>query len=234
MRRILILIVFGTVGTALLVGLGVWQVRRLAWKQEILAEIESRIAAPPAAFLPADPDPERDRYLPVRLSGTIEAGEIHVLVSTKDAGAGYRIIAPFLADAATDDGDAASGGRRIMIDRGFVRSENRDQVRQLGPATVTGNLHWPQETDSFTPEAEIDANIWYARDVPAMASALDTEPVLLVARSATDPGIRPLPVDAHGIPNDHLQYAVTWFSLAAIWAGMSILLLWRSRARKTG
>lgn len=232
MRRTLILIIFGTVGTALLLGLGVWQVRRLAWKQEILAEIESRIAAPPAA-LPGDPDPDRDRYLPVKVSGTIEAGEIHVLVSTRDAGAGYRIIAPFLVDSDASAG-AADHGRRIMIDRGFVRSESRDQPRQLGPATVTGNLHWPQETDSFTPEAEIDANIWYARDVPAMASALDTEPVLLVARSATDPGIRPLPVDAHGIPNDHLQYAVTWFSLAAIWAGMSILLLWRSRARKTG
>jgi surfeit locus 1 family protein len=57
--------------------------------------------------------------------------------------------------------------------------------------------------------------------------------VLIVARSAdpADPAVTPLPLDTASIPNDHLQYAVTWFSLAAVWAGMTALFVWRIRRR---
>ncbi|TDK48058.1 SURF1 family protein [Antarcticimicrobium luteum] len=220
MRRFLFLLIFGLAGMAILLSLGTWQVRRLAWKQAVLAEIEARIGADPVA-LPADPDPERDRYLPVGVSGTMGATELHVLVSTRDFGAGYRIIAPFTTEA----------GRRILIDRGFVPTEDKGAARGTGAMEVTGNLHWPDEIDGFTPEPERDENIWFARDVPALAATLDTEPLLLIARSRTDPGVTPLPVTTTGIPNDHLQYAVTWFGLALVWALMTIYFLWRTRAR---
>ena len=67
-----------------------------------------------------------------------------------------------------------------------------------------------------------------------MAEALQTEEVLVIARvvTGTDARATPLPVDTSGIPNDHLQYAVTWFGLAAVWAGMTLFLLWRIRRRK--
>ncbi len=220
MRRFLFLLVFGIVGGGLLLSLGIWQVRRLAWKQGVLAEIETRIAADPVA-LPAAPDPERDRYLPVRVSGTMGAQELHVLVSTRDFGAGYRIIAPFVTDA----------GRRILIDRGFIPTPAKDAPRQTGAMEITGNLHWPQEIDSFTPAPEPGKNIWFAREVPTLAATLDTEPVLLIARSQTDPNVVPLPVTSVGIPNDHLQYAVTWFGLALVWILMTLYFLWRTRAR---
>ncbi|TDE39676.1 SURF1 family protein [Antarcticimicrobium sediminis] len=220
MRRFLFLLVFGIVGGGLLLSLGTWQLRRLAWKQGVLAEIETRIAADPVA-LPAAPDPERDRYLPVRVAGTMGAQELHVLVSTRDFGAGYRIITPFVTDS----------GRRILIDRGFIPTEAKTAVRQTGAMEITGNLHWPQEIDSFTPAPEPDKNIWFAREVPTLAAALDTEPVLLIARSQTDPNVVPLPVTSVGIPNDHLQYAVTWFGLALVWILMTLYFLWRTRAR---
>jgi surfeit locus 1 family protein len=100
-----------------------------------------------------------------------------------------------------------------------------------GAVTVRGNLHWPDEVDGFTPEADPVRNIWYARDVAALAAHLDTEPVLVIARSLSVPdgSIEPLPVDTSGIPNDHLNYAITWFSLAALWLGMTLYLLWRIR-----
>lgn len=88
--------------------------------------------------------------------------------------------------------------------------------------------------DSFTPEPDKSNNIWFARDVPKMAAALGTEPVLLIAKSKTDPNVVPLPVDTEGIPNDHLQYAITWFSLALIWAAMTGFFLWRGRAKDKG
>ncbi|MCR9125536.1 MAG: SURF1 family protein [Rhodobacteraceae bacterium] len=223
MRRLMFLLIFGLTGCAILVALGLWQVQRLAWKQALLQQIDARIAAEPTG-LPADPDPETDKYTPVALSGTFVPGELHVLVSVKQVGAGYRIVAPFV----TDTGD------RVMVDRGFVRTPAKTAARSLGPQRIAGNLHWPQETDGYTPAPDLPGNIWFARDVPAMAAALDTRPVLIVARSQTDPQVTPLPVDTSGIPNDHLQYAITWFSLALIWAAMTAFFLWRPRAPKTG
>ncbi|MFC6688075.1 SURF1 family protein [Jhaorihella thermophila] len=221
MRPILFLLVFGVTGLAVLVSLGNWQVRRLHWKEGILAEIEARIAADPVP-LPTDPDPERDKFLAVTVTGRMEPGEVRVLVSTRDSGAGYRIIAPFVMQ----------DGRRILIDRGYVPAMDKNTPRALGPMTVIGNLHWPDEIDGFTPEPDREANIWFARDVPALAAELGTEPVLVIARSKNDPRVTPLPVDTAGIPNDHLQYAVTWYGLALVWAAMTGYFLWRSRARK--
>lgn len=221
MRRVAFLLIFGLAGTAVLVALGVWQMQRLTWKTGVLAEIDSRISGP-AVALPADPDPARDRYLGVEVPGEILPGEVLVLVSRKQIGAGYRVIAPFLTD----------GGQRILLDRGFIRATDRETPRDTGPVTVTGNLDWPQEIDRFTPAPDLDAGVWFARDVPAMAQALNTDPVLLVAR--TDTGPDPMPVDSSGIPNDHLNYAITWFSLAAIWAAMTGYFLWRNRARTEG
>lgn len=220
MRRILFLLIIGIAGVAILVSLGNWQIRRLAWKEDVLSEIRTRIADDPVA-LPASPDPERDRYLSVRVEGQMLPDEVHVLISTKLLGAGYRVIAPFVTQ----------GGRRILIDRGFIPTEAKATPRQTGAMAVTGNLHWPDEIDSFTPEADVAGNIWFARDVPALAAALKTDPILVIARSQTDPGVTPLPVDTVGIPNDHLQYAVTWFGLAIVWAVMTLYFLWRTRAR---
>ncbi|MEX0350407.1 MAG: SURF1 family protein [Paracoccaceae bacterium] len=219
MHRILFLLIFGLVGFGLLVALGSWQVQRLAWKEGVLADIDTRISGAPAA-LPANPDPDADRYLPVTVAGEMLTDEVHILVSVKRVGPGYRIIAPFQTE-----------GRRVMVDRGFIPLEDRDTPRALGAMEVTGNLHWPQEVDGFTPEPDIDENIWFARDVSALADQLGTKPILLIARNQTDPNITPLPVDSAGIPNDHLQYAVTWFGLAAVWAGMTGFFLWRTRAR---
>ncbi|MBF9035484.1 SURF1 family protein [Rhodobacterales bacterium HKCCE2091] len=214
LKRLIGPILFGFGGVAVLVALGVWQVQRLEWKQGVLADIEARIAAEPVA-LPDTPDPEADRYLPVTAEGEIGDENIRVLVSLRGEGAGYRIISPF-----------ETGGRRVMIDRGFIPVE--DHVPGGGPARVTGNLHWPDELSGSTPDPDLMRLIWFARDVTSMADALGTEPVLIVAREI-EPGYgpRPLPIGTEGIPNDHLQYAITWFSLAVLWMGMTLYLVWR-------
>lgn len=219
MRRILFLLFIGLAGLAVLVALGVWQLQRLAWKRALLDEIAVRIAAEPVA-LPTAPDADTDRYLAVHVQGDLEGAEIHVLVSVRQVGAGYRIIAPLVTQ-----------GRRIMVDRGFVPVSDKALTRPGGPVGITGNLHWPDEVDRFTPPPDVEANIWFARDVARLAEALDTEPVLVVARTRTDPGVTPMPVGTDGIPDNHLNYALTWFGLAAVWAGMTLFFLWRTRAR---
>jgi surfeit locus 1 family protein len=208
-------------GLAVLIGLGIWQVQRLAWKQGVIADIEAVIHAEPTA-LPATPDPQADRYQPVRVTGHFEAEELFVLVSSRDLGAGFRIVAPFVTDE----------GRRIMVDRGFVPTEMRDAPRGNGEATeVIGNLHWPDDRTSATPDNDVAGNWWYARDVEMMAAELGTEPVLVIARAATGPGILPMPVSTAAIPNRHLEYALTWFALAGTWVVMTGFALWRIRRR---
>ncbi len=219
MGRLLFIILIGLGGLGVLVGLGVWQVQRLAWKQEMLGRIEARIAAAPTP-LPAAPDAGRDQYQPVGLDGAILGGELHVLVSSRASGPGYRVIVPFLTDA----------GRRLLLDRGFVPVAAADIARPTGAVHVVGNLHWPDERSGATPPNDHAANVWFARDIAEMAATLETEPLLVVARSDTGGGVTPWPVGTAGIPNDHMQYAITWFSLALVWAGMTGL--WLSRIRR--
>lgn len=214
LRRLIFPILLGLSGCGVLIGLGVWQVNRLAEKQAELTEITNRIAAP-AGDLP--PEGQGTRYQPVVASGELSGNRLRVLVSRKQIGPGYRIVSVLV----TPD------GRRVLVDLGFVR-DGAPVPEATGAATVTGNLHNPDEVDDFTPAADLARNIWFARDVPQMAVVLGTEETLIIARDPVVPGIEPMPVDTAGIPNDHLQYAITWFLLAAVWAGMSGLLIARS------
>ncbi|MDG1118309.1 MAG: SURF1 family protein [Flavimaricola sp.] len=223
MRRLIFPVLMGVLGVAVLVSLGVWQVQRLTWKEGILAEIEARIVAAPVE-LPAQPDEGRDEYLPVTVTGDLLAEEVHVLTAADNLGAGYRDIAVM----------QASDGTRLLVDRGFIALEDKDLDRSEANVTVVGNLLWPDEVDNWTPEPDLSRNIWFARDLPAMAASLGTEPVLVVARTQTGStaDITPLPIDTAGIPNDHLNYAITWFSLALVWAVMSGFLIVRTLRRK--
>jgi len=221
-QRILIPLIFGMAGAGVLIWLGLWQMDRLAWKQGVLANIETRITAGPVA-LPDLPEPARDKYLPVQMSGQFDEGAVRVLVSQKQVGAGYRIISPFEGE-----------GRRILVDRGFIKVDAALPAAPAGAVQITGNLHWPDDRLDSTPENDVAGNIWFARDIGPMAEALNTEPVLLVLRDMSQPdgAVTPLPVDTGGIPNDHLSYAITWFSLAAIWLAMTTYYI--QRTRRTG
>lgn len=214
------MVVFGVLGTAILLSLGIWQLQRLAWKQEVLRAIESKILAP-AVKIPQTVLPDAHSLLPVRAEGRYKGDTVRVLVSQKIYGAGYRLITAFeLVD-----------GRTIMLDRGFTSARLEMPSTPEGRGQVIGNLQWPQEIDSFTPENDLAANIWFARDVARLAEHLKAEPVLLVLRDSSfeTEAATPLPKMTANIPNDHMNYAITWFSLALIWLGMSGYFLYRSR-----
>jgi len=224
MRRLAGPLLIGLLGCAVLIGLGIWQVQRLAWKEALLAEIAAKLAAPAGGLPPPGAvaaDPDAWRYTPVRVAGRTTGEDVLVISGMKGVGPGYQVIAAFATD----------GGRRILIDRGFLPEALRGRPRPPVALELAGNIHWPREADGYTPEPDLANRLWFARDVAGIAAFLNTEPLLVVA---AEPGgdaqaIEPVPLGTDGIPNDHLQYAITWFSLAVVWAGMTGWWLWRIR-----
>lgn len=221
MRRYVFPVLMGIVGVAVLMSLGFWQLRRMEEKRIYLDEIAARISNAPIP-LPDVPEEGPHKFQAVWAEGQFTGDYLEVLAGQTGASPGVLVIEAF----------ALPGGRRIMVQRGFIAEETRGVPRAPHAVRVEGNLHWPQDSGSSTPPPDAKTGLWFARDVPAMAAKLGTEPTLIVASKPTGDGITPMPVDTSGIPNDHWGYAIQWFLLAATWAGMTVFLLWRIRTRK--
>ena len=222
LRKILFPLLLGLAGSGVLIGLGMWQLERLAWKEGILADIDSRLLSGPVPFSLFVTE-AADEYARVTVSGTPTGEELHVLVSGTEAGTGYRVISRLETDLGP-----------ILVDQGLLAIDNKDASPLIAPMQITGTLLWPDDKNSSTPDPDIADNIWFARDVEGMAEALDTMPFMIVATRTmpADPRLTPLPVNTASIKNDHLLYAVTWFSLAFVWAVMSLYLAFRTVRQK--
>ncbi|MEM7241416.1 MAG: SURF1 family protein [Pseudomonadota bacterium] len=232
MGRYLFPIALGVSGLAVLLWLGFWQVARLEWKEDILAQLEARLNTKP---LPLEQviDPvtslaERN-YTAVRAEISLTGQEAHVYAPTK-SGLGYRVVAPALWQ-----------GRKILIDLGWIPEAAKNNDRAALRMRVIGNLLVPDDfNERFTPDPDLEKNIWFARHLPPMAAHFAAEDVLIVVRSVEGmqngmwdiyDAVTPLPVSPQ-ISNDHREYAITWFSLAAVWLGMTLFWILRIRRRK--
>jgi surfeit locus 1 family protein len=224
------------VGTAILLSLMTWQIRRLAWKEALIATLEERLAAAPMP-LPDPPDRAAHEFRRVSVTGrfTGETGrhgfaDAAYLTTIRPHGPGYRVIQPLRAE----------DGRLWLVDRGFVpvAQKNRDGRASVptsapdGPVTLVAALRWPDPADFFSAGGAGPAdNVWLSRDVAVLAPLWGAEPVLLVAETATGaPWPLPQPVSV-ALPNDHFEYAVTWGGMALVWSVMGALLVRREWRR---
>lgn len=209
-------------GFLVLVSLGVWQTKRLAWKETILENISYNLSAEPL-LLPTGLKKAEHNYKMVKVEGSIEPRSIFILTPVKGSGAGFRVISPF----------KLKDGRKILIDRGVIKEEQKSSLETLVQhRLIIGYLFWPNETDYFTPEPNIQRNIWFSRDLEKMASFLGAQPVLLVAtENRLDPSIK-MQDPIREIPNNHLQYAFTWFMMSILWFGMSTYFVYKMKEKK--
>ncbi|MGV0879248.1 SURF1 family protein [Martelella sp. FLE1502] len=214
-----------------LISLGNWQVRRLHWKEALLASVEQQLQAPPITLAEAEALPRSEiEYRPIAVTGRFEHDRERHFFATYEGQSGYYVYTPLrLAD-----------GRAVFVNRGFVPFDMKDAATRpegqvTGTVTVTGLARDRlDEKPSFAvPENAIAQNIFYWKDIDAMAqstglSAGEVVPFFVDADDAPNPGGLPVGgVTRISFPNDHLQYAITWYGLAAVLAVIVGLLAWR-------
>lgn len=216
---------------AVLISLGTWQLDRLAWKNELIAQVQARTTRAP---VPAPPPGEWDRidrshdeYLPVTASGQFDhARETLIYSVLSDAkgpfkGPGFVVVTPLVQ----------ADGSVILVNRGFVPEDRRDPKTRAtgqisGAVTVTGLLRLPEEASWFVPANAPERNAWFRRDPEEIGRArglTQVAPFLIDADATPNPGGLPQGGETRlSFPNKHLEYALTWYGLAVTLVGVYI------------
>jgi surfeit locus 1 family protein len=216
-RPLPMMTVWTLIGIVLLCGLGKWQLDRLHWKLGLIHAAETRSHAPPAAIDSVLAKAPREReYAHANAQGEFMVGKRAYLFSQlEDGRIGFQVLQPMrLAD-----------GRALIVDRGFVPQADKDIPAEsapapLGPTQIAGLIRADQRPGPFTPPADLKNKIFYVRDIPAIASVLGVRGALpfMLAEDRAGP-VGTYPEGGHTrltFRNDHLQYAITWFSLALV------------------
>jgi surfeit locus 1 family protein len=227
-RGLLVPALFTLIGVTLLIGLGVWQLERKTWKEALIASIERRMNAPPVPLPPpqrwANLDAAHDEFTRVTFRADLEHDEALVFAGASAfrpdvSGTGYWVFTPA----------RLSDGARAVVNRGFVPEANKDPAtRAVGPVTgpveFVGVLRWPEHAGWFTPAGDPARNLWFARDQLAIAAAKgwgNVAPFYVELEGPMPPGGLPQPGKLIvNLPNNHLQYALTWFALAIVLAAV--------------
>ena len=217
-----------------LVGLCVWQVQRMHWKEELIAERESRVAAEPVALPAPNGETGGVEYRRVRLEGIfLHDKEMFLGARSHNGNAGYQVLTPFVLN----------GGGIVLVNRGWIPVErkppnSRPEGQVVGTQTLDGIVRLAHGKAWMQPDNEPDRNMWFYVDLPAMAaaSAVDLRTDLYVdVGPAENPGKYPVGGQTRiELPNDHLQYAITWGLLAVALAVIYVLYhLKLERERRT-
>jgi surfeit locus 1 family protein len=231
--------IFALAGIAILAGLGIWQVDRKAAKELLIGKTTARLAAAPINLPSRDQwdrlDQATDEFRRVSFPAEILNDKEALVYNAGSAlrpdvtGQGYWVFAPA----------RLPGGSIVVVNRGFVPTDRKDsssrpQGAPAGLVDVVGVMRWPELRGLFTPADEPNNNVWYLRDHRLMAQARAwgaVAPFYVDQEEPLPPGGLPragrLTVS---LPNNHLQYAITWFGLALALAGVYLTWLvgrWR-------
>jgi len=233
--------VFALVGVAILIGLGIWQLDRKVWKENLIHTLNTRLARAPEDLPPRASWPrlvaEGTEYTRVSFPAEFLEGEEALVYTAGSAfrpdvqGPGYWVFAPA----------RLSGGSIVLVDRGFVPLDRKDPASRAqgaprGTVEIVGVMRWPEQRGLFTPADDPKSNVWYLREPAAMAAAKKWDaaaPFYIEQESPVPPGGWPKPGKlAVSLPDDHLQYAITWFGLALGLAGVYVVWLAGRMRRK--
>ena len=230
LRPLLVPALFTVAMGAVLIGLGLWQLQRLAWKNAILAEIEERVDAMPEALPPQSAwvalDPDDYEYRHVTFDGIFDHAKEALVFRGTAAGPGYFVLTPL---------QLLSGGI-VIVNRGFVPTvrapaATRAQGQIAGIVHVSGLMRKPEPRNPFTPPDNPAKGEYFTRD-PALIAAhfglAGAAPFTVDADATPVPGGLPVGGATElAIPNNHFSYALTWFGLAIGLFGVFAVFAWR-------
>lgn len=221
---------------AVLLGLGTWQLLRRAEKQTLIAHIEAQMKAPPVALLAelTAADARGFDYRRVTVSGRyLHEHEMRLVNRVRKGTAGVHLITPLVAD----------NGPTVLVDRGWAPRHGADADggaidRPQGRVTVTGITRLPAAAGYFVPANEPARGQWFSLDPAQMAAARGLGPVapVIVVAEAAPGGRAAYPIGAEvrvEIRDDHLQYALTWYSLALGLMAVAVIALRRKSVSGT-
>lgn len=238
-----LLVVLAAVGAfAVLVGLGTWQLERLAWKEALVIRVAARVHAPPQD-LPAPASwpgltREADEYRRVRARGRFDHARETLVYTVRgeDAGPlkgqGFLVVTPLLRP----------DGPPILVNRGFVPADRRDPATRAegqveGEVEVVGLLRLPEEASWFVPANDPSRAIFYRMDPADIAAArglAGAAPFVIDQEADAAPGGLPAGGGTRlSFPNRHLEYALTWYGLAAALVGVALAVFWSRRKGRT-
>jgi surfeit locus 1 family protein len=159
----------------------------------------------------------------VRLEGSfLHDKELYLGARSMNGNPGYHVLTPF----------ALADGGTVLVDRGWVpverkTPESRPEGQVAGTQTVEGIVRLPGRQAWMQPDNEPGKNMWFYVDLPAMATAMGADirtDLYVDAGAAENPGTYPVGGQTRiEIPNDHLQYAITWGLLAVALAVIYVL-----------
>jgi surfeit locus 1 family protein len=203
----------------IMIGLSIWQVQRLHWKEGLIAERVERTTAAPIGLPAAGADVGNLEFRRVALTGAYDHGhEFYLAARSQNGNVGYWIVTPFKTDA-----NGAGGSETILVNRGWVPLEKklpdaRKEGQIAGETQLDGVIRLPQTKVFFQPDNERQKNVWFylAPSEMVAASAVPARTDLyLDAGPEPVPGGFPIGGQTRiELPNDHLQYAITWALLA--------------------
>lgn len=237
--RFWLAVLLSLIGLAVLLSLGTWQMQRLKWKEGLLATIDQRMHSQPISLQQAERLFEESGdvdYVPVSVSGVfVHEGERHFLATWKGQ-SGFYVYTPLKLE----------DGRFLLVNRGFVpygmkEASSRAEGQVQGTLAVTGLGRNPlaEKPSSIVPDNDLAKNVFYWKDRDAMAASAGLPagytlvPFFLDADATPNPGGWPAGgVTIVDLPNNHLEYAVTWYGLAVALAGVLLFSLVGRRKRQ--
>jgi surfeit locus 1 family protein len=217
------------IGILVLIGLGIWQLDRLQWKTALIAAREAASTAEPIGVPAQGADLAGLDFRRAHATGQFDhAREMLLAARSMNGNPGYHVVTPFVM---TD-------GRTLLVDRGWIPPERQDPARRAegqiaGETEVEGLIRLPRAQHWLEPDNDPAHGTWFWVDPAAMGEAAGVPegklaPVYLEAGPAPNPGGFPIGGQSRvALPNDHLQYAITWFALAAGLAGVWFFYCWR-------
>ena len=220
MKRVAITLLAALLVTAF-AALGTWQLQRRIWKLALIERVDARVHAAPVDA-PSTFDAGRDAYRRVQVEGRFDDSAQTLVQAVTERGAGFWVLTPLHRE----------GGGTVIVNRGFIAAGDRGRVAPAStPVRIVGLLRASEPGGGFLRRNDPPANRWYSRDVAAMADTRglkDAAPYFIDAEAsaAVDHANGAAPVGGLTViafSNNHMVYAVTWFTLAL----MSAVAGWR-------